>query len=177
MKRKPTFTQHIGSIRSASHLDDLIPNMASELHYLLKHCRVDRETRKAHVALVREAEGAHDKFTLGRLEIALSHYAPPYTYFGARDGDYGFWPEDIEENAASGMIDKLSVFDQRASTTIGVTMSTSSTTMATSSAAASTSAAGFILTGVQCDGSCLPYQKNGDDSDTWKDGSARLVPL
>ncbi len=108
MKRKPTFTSWIGSIctagRTESTPEDTIGDLAYELKSLLHHCRVDREVRKAHVALVNEAsgldmdadEGLFDGETdiIARLVEALDHYAPPYTYFGKNsEAEYGFWPD------------------------------------------------------------------------------------
>jgi hypothetical protein len=120
MKRKPTFSPYIGSISEGTmRSEDLIPSFAYELHRLLQNCRVDRNTRKAHIALVNAAEaydfdsefaelGADDM--VSALFEAMEHYAPPYTYFGAAqfDGaDYGFWPCDIDDQVSAGYIVKI----------------------------------------------------------------------
>ncbi len=97
MKRKPTFAPYIGSIVNG-HNDTpwTISHLAHALHDLLDTCRVDRETRKAHTELLWSCE--HVDFAdihnpLERLTDALTHYAPPYTTFGERDGEWGFWPQ------------------------------------------------------------------------------------
>ena len=100
-----------GSVSSGTMRDeDLLPVFADELDYQLSR-QSKRFPRKAHRALIREARRTLRHMTEGttaqaekaeevasevvaELMDALTEFAPPYTYFGACDGDgadYGFW--------------------------------------------------------------------------------------
>lgn len=109
----------IGSVSSGTMREaDLIPAFSWELDYHLK--RQPRSfKRKEYRKIIREAEkiereGSFDSeeasFILEALMEALEAFAPPYTYFGAHDGDgadYGFWPclEGFEGLKVEGLED------------------------------------------------------------------------
>ncbi len=114
MKRKPTFAPYIGSISCAAvETDEIITHLADNLALLLRKCRVDRETRKAHMALVNETANCLENYPAGHatflpmLVDALTHYAPPYTTFGEQDGEWGFWPQ-LDDDMA-----KVSAHEER----------------------------------------------------------------
>lgn len=119
MKRKPTFATSIGPVvyQTADLTDaDRIADMAATLRSLLRKCRVHRDTRKAHVALLSDVDKGPgmawqpewDNAALSALTEALSHYAPPYTTFGQNhEGEYGFWPMNIDRLDDEGLIVKI----------------------------------------------------------------------
>lgn len=107
----------VGSIISGTmRAEDLIPEFAWELDYLLK--QQPRSFKRAeHRALIREANKITDfaseeaGWTLEALFEALNEFAPPYFRFGAHEGDgadYGFWPS---EDALAHSFDGLKVND------------------------------------------------------------------
>lgn len=122
MSRKQNCEYPIGSVSTGTmRTEDLIDSFTSELRYRLKHGpTVSRETRKAHVNLLREIERAidvesaydTDDFSgnmddyLTDLFDALGEYAGPYFYFGSHPGDgadYGYWLSDEFADAFDGL--------------------------------------------------------------------------
>ena len=100
-----------GTLRAA----DLLGTFADELEYHVQRnaeewCSDDgRKRRDELLALVTETrdgsiedEGDLADAVLEELQDALGEFAPPYTYFGAHEGDgadFGYWPswDAIEE--------------------------------------------------------------------------------
>jgi hypothetical protein len=104
-RRKPAYAT-IGSVSSLDPEEDPIGDLAYALKSLLKRCRVSRETRKEHVALLQLANAivVYDQeaasksesyqYIIFKLKSALNDYAPPYALFDQnREGEYGFWPD------------------------------------------------------------------------------------
>ena len=106
----------IGSISSGTlRAADLLGTFADELEYHVQRnakewCSDDgRKRRDELLALVTETrdgsiedEGDLADAVLEELQDALGEFAPPYTYFGAHEGDgadFGYWPswDAIEE--------------------------------------------------------------------------------
>lgn len=106
----------LGSISSGTLLtDDLLVSFADELEYHVQRnaeewCSDEgRKRRDELLALVTETrdgsiegEGDLADAVLEELQDALGEFAPPYTYFGAHEGDgadFGYWPslDAIEE--------------------------------------------------------------------------------
>jgi hypothetical protein len=91
---KPTYAE-IGAIAPHERGCTLIHQMTHELEFLLARCRVPREARKRFTALLRDAKDWTEQ-TPGAVLIlidALSHFAPPHSYFGEQDGEWGYWPK------------------------------------------------------------------------------------
>lgn len=88
----------IGSVSEGTlRAEDLVDTFASELSYHIKRMRLTRAQRKGFSELLRDACGdQNEKYEIvDKLQDALSEIAPPYSYFGASEGDgacFGFWP-------------------------------------------------------------------------------------
>jgi hypothetical protein len=104
-----------GSISHATmRNEDLIPCFRDELETLLSR-QSRRFKRKEYRATIREADkiiksedwdSEAADYALDALFGALEAFAPPYTYFGAHEGDgsdYGFWLGDFPDHNFDGL--------------------------------------------------------------------------
>lgn len=108
----------LGSVSSGTmRAEDLIPAFADTLEALLR-VQPRNVPRRTHRKLIHEARALHDYDSedagdiVNELMDALNEYAPPYSCFGAHQGDgadYGFWPsiDSLEEAVHDGDVLKI----------------------------------------------------------------------
>jgi hypothetical protein len=96
----------IGTVSHATmRNEDLIDSFTRELEKAMKEYKWQRQTSIVNAygeyrQLIKEArrcnhDDEHATDVVSELFDALNDFAPPYTYFGAHEGDgsdYGFWP-------------------------------------------------------------------------------------
>lgn len=115
----------IGSVSSGTmRTEDLLDTFASELAHYMKRMRLTRDQRKRFNALIKDVHNLPDEWPgdsgeglVSDLFDALDEIAPPYTTFGANEGDgadYGYWPclgmggdtDDLPKLTAGDPIDR-----------------------------------------------------------------------